>query len=91
VLPDSKLSVEIIPNPLRSHGELRLHLSEPGMTTIGIYDMLGRLVRALPTFNASEQGEYVLPVDIGELRNGLYTVRAEQRRKIASSRFTVVR
>jgi hypothetical protein len=87
----SPLEVNVIPNPLTVRGELWLRVTEPGRTSVGIYDMLGRLVKELPAFDATHPGEYAMELDLVELPKGTYTVRIEQGSYQASSRFTVMR
>jgi hypothetical protein len=87
----SPLEVNVIPNPLTVRGELWLRVTEPGRAGVGIYDMLGRLVKELPAFDATHPGEYALELDLTALPKGTYTVRIEQGNYQASSRFTVVR
>jgi hypothetical protein len=85
------IDVSVVPNPLTDRGELRLQLMLPGMMRTGIYDMLGRLVKELPAFDAPTPGEYKLELDLADLPKGVYTVHVEQGDYRASSRFTVVR
>jgi hypothetical protein len=51
----------------------------------------GRLLRQLPAFEAKSPGEYAMPLDLSDLRNGIYTVQVEQGNNRASTRFTVMR
>jgi hypothetical protein len=87
----AKIEVQVIPNPITSGGELRLRMLAAGHTTVGIYDMLGRLVKELPAFDIADAGEYAVELDLSELLKGVYTVRVEQGNYLASTRFTVVR
>jgi hypothetical protein len=87
----SPLEVTVVPNPVTAHGELRIRVTEPGQTSVNIYDLLGRLVKQLPAFTAAHAGEYALEVDLAELPKGTYTVRIEQEKYQASSRFSIVR
>jgi hypothetical protein len=85
------IEVSVVPNPLMERGELRLQLMLPGLMRTGIYDMLGRLVKELPAFDATSPGEYKLELDLAELPKGIYTVRVEQGNYQVSTRFTIVR
>jgi hypothetical protein len=87
----SKLEVGVIPNPMTTQGELWLRVTEPGQTTVGIYDMMGRIVKSLPAFDAISAGEYALGLDLTALPKGMYTARIVQGKYQATSRFAVMR
>jgi hypothetical protein len=51
----------------------------------------GRLVPQLLAFETKNPGEYAIPPDLSDHRNGIYTVQVEQGNNRASARFTVMR
>jgi hypothetical protein len=70
------LRVLIVPNPARSTAEIRVTTTEAGTLDLGVYDVTGNLVDAIPPTPVSRPGEYAVSVDVSGLAGGFYTVRA---------------
>ena len=69
------INVRIIPNPLRGgSGDLHVRVPEPGPVTIVLYDILGHPVMNLPKLDAKRAGEYVVPLELSTLGDGVYVV-----------------
>lgn len=80
----SSLRVVIVPNPARSTAEIRVTAAETGTIELGVYDVTGNLVEAIPATPVSRPGEYVVTVDVSGLASGFYSVRA----RLGSHRIT---
>jgi hypothetical protein len=87
----SSMTVTVVPNPLRADGELHLHLTEPGTVSIRIFDMMGRMVRALPAATVGFAGDYSTRLDLSDLPNGRYSVQVESGAGRATTQFVIVR
>ncbi|MCC6649821.1 MAG: PQQ-binding-like beta-propeller repeat protein [Candidatus Eisenbacteria bacterium] len=76
-----------LPNPLRGRGTLRYVVPRTGLVSLGVFDILGREVRALVAGNR-EAGSH--SVALGALPRGLYFVRLATRDGTISKRFVVL-
>lgn len=86
------IGVKMIPNPLHTtSGELRIIVPAPGSASVAIYDMLGNKVLTLPPVDVKRAGEYALPVDLSELREGTYIVEVRSGGSRGSTRITLIR
>jgi len=86
------ITIALIPNPLRTGaGTLDMRFAREGTVRITIADMTGRVVRELGPLDVARPGEYALPVDLGDLDNGVYVVQAEMGRDRGATRITIIR
>lgn len=85
------LSMMIVPNPTRSTAEVRVTTTEAGVLEVGIYEMLGGLVKSLPPVSIAHPGAYAARVDAGALAGGSYTIHARMNGHGVSGRLVVVR
>jgi hypothetical protein len=93
---DAAVSMAVLPNPTRGTAEILVRVKEPGMLRATLYDVLGRVVRVIPASDCASAGEYSLPLDMTDLPNGTYMVRAvvvdhtTMQKHDATTRFTVM-
>lgn len=84
----SHLAVTVWPNPIESDGQIELLLPEAADISIGIYDVLGRLVEPIAA-RGFEEGRHVLAFGRRELPAGVYIVRAVANDSIATTTLTL--
>ncbi|MBS1911515.1 MAG: T9SS type A sorting domain-containing protein [Bacteroidetes bacterium] len=85
------IEVVMVPNPVRSgSGDLHVFLQSPATASITVYDLLGNVVATVPGLVAAGAGEYVVPVDISALHDGLYVVEVRSGTVRGVARFTVM-
>jgi hypothetical protein len=70
----SPVEIFCYPNPLHERGNLQFNLSYAGRCEIRLYDRSGRYVKILAD-QVVEPGVQNIPVDLSDLRDGLYICR----------------
>ncbi|HVZ40291.1 MAG TPA: T9SS type A sorting domain-containing protein [Candidatus Kapabacteria bacterium] len=91
-LNPASIAVAMIPNPVRpGTGELHVLVESVGTATITVYDLLGNAVMVMPGLVADHTGEYVVPVDVGRLHDGLYVAEVRMGSLRGTTRFTLMR
>ena len=72
-------------------GVLRIHGARGGVLTVSIHDLTGRAVRVLDPVTIGSAGDVALPIDLGDLASGAYTIEALADGARAITRVIVVR
>ncbi len=85
------LNLSMVPNPTRATGQLTIQVPQAGIVRLAIYDPLGRIVKQLPDLEAGNAGNYVAELDLADLEEGVYMVRAESNGMSRSVQIRVIR
>jgi len=89
-LPQQLTLYQNFPNPFNSSTVIRYYLPDDGYVSIGIYDLLGRKVRAL--IHAEEQaGTHSITFNANDLPSGIYFYTLEAGRKIEAKRMQLLK
>ncbi|MEM1041880.1 MAG: proprotein convertase P-domain-containing protein [Bacteroidota bacterium] len=88
--PDGFALGAVYPNPMRDQAAVRVQLEQAAVTTVSVYDLLGRRVAVLHR-GELPAGETTLRFDRAGLADGTYLVRAETAAGVATQRVTVLR
>jgi len=78
-----KLEVKLYPNPVKTGEQLNLTLNRDGEKTIEVYDISGKLLRRLKTFD-----NYYL-LNTNNLRRGMYLIRIISEKDLISKRLQI--
>lgn len=68
--------LQIWPNPATERVQVAYELPQTGLTTVGIYDLTGRMVRSIPQ-GMQWQGNHQIDFDLTDLPSGSYVVRVQ--------------
>jgi len=80
----------LIPNPITQKGSLRFSLRRPSSVEVNVYDASGRLL--LPVFSGNlTAGEHVIPIDVRDLRSGIYFLRIDADSFTRTGKLLIVR
>jgi hypothetical protein len=72
---DGISSVEASPNPFSERTTVTFSVIQTGQTTVGVYDMQGKLVGSLFTGNAEAGKKYTVDVEGRNLQSGVFIVK----------------
>ena len=89
-LPQAVALEPVRPNPLHDAGTVRYTLAEAGPATLALYDLLGRRVAVLAD-GVQAIGTHEARVEVGSLPGGVYVLRLQSGRHVASAKLAVVR
>lgn len=89
-------AVAVLPNPLHRSGEIQFTVAKPGRVRVAVFDVSGRLVRALDDRVVSGTGPYVSAFDGrtrdgAPLASGIYYVRVSTDDGVQTQRFAVLK
>lgn len=73
----ARVEISVAPNPTAGPMEVKLNIPFSGFMRINIYDMLGTKIKELPRQSIPTAGEYVVPLDVSGIPNGIYTLQVE--------------
>lgn len=76
------------PNPASSQLNVKANLAEAGITTVTIYDQLGRSVLTVMENTYTDSGMLQKTIDIAALPAGVYTVKLKTASGIQTTRFS---
>ena len=85
------LRVEVLPNPLRDRGEVRVRVRESGEVRVSLWNLFGEQLAELPMIDSEGAGEYSVEVDMSAAKSGTYLLRVESIDEFATAMFTVLR
>ena len=85
------LGVEVLPNPLRDRGEVRVRVRESGEVRVSLWNLFGEQLAELPMIDSEGAGEYSVEVDMSAAKSGTYLLRVESIDEFATAMFTVLR
>ncbi len=90
------LAPSVAPNPIRSTASIAFRLDRPTTVRIRVFDLVGRLVRTLPTSTSTNAGWNVAVLDGrtddgAPLRSGIYMYEIQAGGERAVGRFVVMR
>ncbi len=88
--PASALAVQAQPNPAQGRVMMIVRLPEPGPMELRLFDAAGRMVGALARWNHLAAGSYSIPVSLGGIPAGAYTVELASNGGRASEPLIVV-
>jgi hypothetical protein len=86
-----RMSIEVIPNPVRATAELRLSVPVPGMLDLALFDMIGRNVMELDPVSIDRAGRFSTSIDVRSLANGMYTVYARVGDHVVTRQISIAR
>jgi len=81
--------LDTYPNPARQRATVRYALPEKQETTIRLYDILGRQVRAV--LNQEQEGRHQRTLGMGSMPGGVYFLRLRAGGEIRTQKLTIVR
>lgn len=89
-------AVAVLPNPFYRSGEIQFTVAKPGRVRVAVFDVSGRLVRALDDRVVSGTGPYVSAFDGrtrdgAPLASGIYYVRVSTDEGVQTQRFAVLK
>ncbi len=73
--PDASFTASAAPNPATGRVTLSFSLSEPGEVSVTVLNVLGEVVRELPSPHPLPKGEGEMQVDLSKLPAGIYYAR----------------
>ena len=85
------LGVEVLPNPLRDRGEVRVVVRESGEVRVSLWNLFGEQLAELPMIDSEGAGEYSVEVDMSAAKSGTYLLRVESINEVSTAMFTVLR
>jgi len=88
--PPAFAITKVYPNPASDVLNIALTLPQSGEVTLELYDLTGRVVTS-KDIQISSPGEFIEQLDVNNLANGIYTLRATQMNLSASERVVLVR
>ena len=69
--PAGNMNLEVFPNPVKEQASVTIHMDQPAVITLSLYDESGRLIREL--LNGKEQtGTKTISFSVSQLRPGIY-------------------
>ena len=81
-------SINTFPNPATDYVNFEIELTKKSNVQIQIFDMTGKLVRAMQ-FNNILEGKTLKQINVNDLKAGVYVVKMKVENNILSSRFIV--
>lgn len=78
------------PNPANDHTVIEFSIPKEALTTISLYNILGKRVKSIFTQNLRE-GSYRLNVDLSDLKSGVYFYRMNHDNRTRSMKMLVVK
>ncbi len=85
--PVNKEVFEVFPNPVSSNQKLTLQVNEPGMSTIELMDVTGRVVKHI--YDGEISSPFTKDIELSSLARGLYFVRLSLDSKIVARKIFV--
>lgn len=85
----SNLTMHVSPNPANESITISFEQKETNLTTIEIMDVTGKIIKTEKTLTSF--GQNTLPVNVSDIRNGVYFVRISNGNGLATSRFIINR
>lgn len=82
------LNVAIYPNPMQDNGRITFDLDEAANVNVSIYNISGQMVRSIALGNRPE-GKLQVDVNVADLSNGTYIVRAQAGANVYQGRLVV--
>jgi hypothetical protein len=77
------------PNPVSNEIAVKCYFTKPDNANIDITDMNGRIVKTLATHTSMQTGYVVYKYQLGDLPNGVYSLRMQTSQKILSQKLVV--
>ena len=71
---DVKSNFAVYPNPSKGEFTIKYDVLTRGDVKVEIYNIIGDLVKTVVNVNGQYQGQYHIPVNLGDLPNGVYVV-----------------
>ncbi|MEQ9186184.1 MAG: T9SS type A sorting domain-containing protein [Cryomorphaceae bacterium] len=91
-LDDEGLGFEFYPNPASTEVNLVFDASIDDLVSIGIYDAAGSLVKSFDDDAWKERSnEHALRIQLGEVANGIYLLRVEDKGGVSTKRLVIGR
>jgi hypothetical protein len=87
---DKKEFLEVYPNPVNESTVIKYYLKERSNVTLKIYDVLGNEVACLVN-ETMEKGEYLIPLNINRMANGVYFIKLELNSDIISKMIMITK
>lgn len=88
---ESKLRVDVVPNPARARARVRVRVIREGSVTLSIWSSLGKKLAELPALNVEGPGDYTVDISLSGVLPGPYLLRAGQQGESTTVQFNVVR
>jgi hypothetical protein len=79
----------IFPNPASNHAEVELLTDKPGIASLSLYDISGRMVKNIFS-KYLPAGRFNIEIDLGDLPKGIYTLVYESSDIRASRKLVIV-
>jgi hypothetical protein len=67
-------SLLVYPNPNRGEFTLQYELANPSDVRVDLFDLGGSFIKTLVNVRGQHRGHYKIPINVGELPNGVYLV-----------------
>ncbi|MDP4236801.1 MAG: T9SS type A sorting domain-containing protein, partial [Bacteroidota bacterium] len=80
----------VFPNPAQNEAHIRFTLPSSGLTTISLYDDLGREIASIVN-GELYQGSYEVPINLRDINPGHYVVRIELHGKVLTRSLNIVK
>ncbi len=87
-LPFDSIIVQSFPEPASSSVSIHYTIPSPQHVTITLYDLTGKVVRAIIQNNFQSQGEHTIPVDLRNLPSGNLFFRLETEKYQVTGKIT---
>ena len=89
--PSTGSLLEIYPNPLTERGTVHFHTAQGGKAQVYLYDEVGRMVATLYNADVQSGQDYYLPLQRGDLAEGVYVCRLIANGTVHNLRLNIVR
>jgi hypothetical protein len=90
VMPDRFRLEQNYPNPFNPTTQFRLSVTETGLVTLTVFDLLGREVAVLLR-EELPPGEYTQSFSAGDLASGIYIYQLQAGSHVATKRFVLLK
>jgi hypothetical protein len=91
-LQKQEIMLSVYPNPVAGSAAIRYNLPASGMTTLKLYDILGKEITTIAS-GFQSKGAYYLPLDVNHLpiHNGMYVLTLSCDAYVVSNKISIIK
>ncbi len=91
-LQKQQILLSVYPNPVAGSAAIRYNLPEAGMTSLKLFDLLGKEITTI-TSGFQSKGAYYLPLDVNRLaiNSGIYVLKLSCDARVVSNSISIIK